>query len=98
MDPLGDFDDAMLAAAELAGLADGEYGQKLIERQLTPTEQMILDLLSIFQVTGLDPAAIVDAPTPVEVFANQLQKLVAHVGRFNDPMSVYSHCLCEMEQ
>ena len=95
--PLGEVDVARLAAAELAGLAEGEYGQKLIERQLTPTEQMILDLLSVFRVTGLDPALFVDAPTPIEVFAGQLQELVAHVGRFNDPKSIYSHCLCEME-
>jgi len=97
VDQLGNFDDAILAAAELAGLAEGEYGQKLIERQLTPTQQMILDLLSIFRITGIDPAVFVDTPSPVEVFANRLQKLVAHVARFNDPKSIYSHCLCEME-
>jgi protease-4 len=97
VDQLGEFDDAIQAAAELAGLEEDEYGQKLIERQLTPTEQMILDLLSIFRVTGMDPVVFVDAPTPIEVFTNQLQKLIAHVGRFNDPKSIYSHCLCEME-
>jgi len=97
VDQLGSFDDAVMAAAELAGLEEGAYGQKLIERQLSPTEQMILDLLSVFQVTGLDPATFVDAPTPVEVFATQLQKLITHASRFNDPMNVYSHCLCEIE-
>jgi protease-4 len=97
VDQLGDFDDALVAAAELAGLAEGEYGQKLMERELTPTEQMILDFLSVFSVTGLDPEVFVDAPTPVEVFANQLQELIAHVSQFNDPKGVYSHCFCEME-
>ena len=97
VDQLGNFDDAVVAAGELAGLEEGDYGQKLIERRLTPTEQMILDMLSIFRVTGLDPAILVDAPTRVEVFANQLQKLLAHASRFNDPKGVYSHCLCEME-
>jgi protease-4 len=97
VDQLGDFDDAVVAAAELAGLEEGEYGQMVIERQLTPTEQMILDMLSVFRVTGLDPTAFVDAPTPVEVFASQLQKLIAHASRFNDPKGVYSHCLCVTE-
>lgn len=97
VDQLGNFDDAIVAAGELAGLEEGDYGQKLIERKLTPTEQMILDMLSVFRVTGLDPAILVDAPTPVEVFTNQLQKLLAHASRFNDPRGVYSHCLCEME-
>lgn len=97
VDQLGNFDDAIVAAGELAGLEEGDYGQKLIERRLTPTEQMILDMLSVFRVTGLDPAILVDAPTPVELFTNQLQKLLAHASRFNDPKGVYSHCLCEME-
>lgn len=97
VDQLGNFDDAIVAAAELAGLAEGEYGQKLIERQLSPTEQMLLDFLSVFRVTGLDPTVFVDAPSPVEIFANRLQELIAHVSKFNDPKGVYSHCFCEME-
>ena len=97
VDQLGNFDDAIVAAAELAGLAEGEYGQKLIERQLSPTEQMLLDFLSVFRVTGLDPTVFVDAPSPVEIFANRLQELIARVSKFNDPKGVYSHCFCEME-
>jgi protease-4 len=97
VDQLGNFDDAVVAAAELAGLAEGEYGQKLIERQLSPTEQMLLDFLSVFRITVLDPTVFVDAPSPLEIFANRLQELIAHVSRFNDPKGVYSHCFCEME-
>ena len=97
VDQLGDLDDAIVAAAELADLEEGDYGQKLIEKRLTPTEQMILDLLSVFRVTGLDPAAFVSAPTPVETFANQLQQLLARVSQFNDPKGIYSHCFCAIE-
>lgn len=97
VDQLGDLDDAVAAAAELAGLAQGEFGEKLIEKQLTPTEQMILDILSVLRVTGIDPARFVEAPSPVEVITNRLLKLVADVARFNDPGNVYSHCLCEIE-
>ena len=97
VDQLGTFDDAVAAAAELAGLADGEYGQKLVERQLTPTEQMILDFLSILRITGIDPEAFVREPTPIEVFADRLQALAADVRKFNDPKGVYSHCFCEIQ-
>ena len=97
VDQLGTFDDAIAAAAELAGLADGEYGQKLIEKQLTPTEQMILDFLSVLRMTGIDPKAFVREPTPVEFFADRLQALVANVRKFNDPKGVYSHCFCEIQ-
>lgn len=96
VDQLGDFDDAVAAAAELAGLADGEYGQKLIERQLSPTQQMILDFLSVVRIAGIDPEAFVGAPTQVEEFANRMQELLSSVGRFNDPKGVYSHCFCEI--
>lgn len=96
VDQLGNFDDAIAAAAELAGLSDGEYGQKLIEKQLTPTEQMILDFLSVARVAGIDPGAFVSSPTDIERFANQMQALLSSVSRFNDPKSVYSHCFCEL--
>ncbi len=96
VDQLGDYDDAIDAAAELAGLAEGTYGRKLIEKQLTPTEQMILDLLSIFRLSGLDPAAFVAQPSPLEMIAGKLQGLLQQVARFNDPKGVYSHCFCEI--
>jgi len=97
VDQLGNLDDAVVAAAELAGLSEGEYGQKLIEKQLTPTEQMILELLSVLRMTGLDATAFATAPTPIETFANNLQKLIAGLSQFNDPKGVYSHCFCEIE-
>lgn len=97
IDELGTFDDAVAAAAELAELAEDTYGRKLIEKQLTPTEQMILDMLSIFRVLGADPAMITAAPTPVETFTSGLQKLLSRIGQFNDPQGVYSHCFCSID-
>jgi protease-4 len=96
VDQLGTFDDAIEAAAELAGLADSDYGEKLIEKQLTPTEQMILDFLTIVRATGIDPEAFVSKPQPIQVFASKLQELVSGVQNFNDPKGVYSHCFCEL--
>lgn len=96
VDQLGDIDDAVVAAAELAGLAEGEYGRKLIEKKLTSTEQMILDLLTVARIAGIDPAAFVSAPTQIEVFAYRVQELLSSVSRFNDPKGVYSHCFCEL--
>lgn len=97
VDQLGTFNDAVLAAADLAGLSDDKYGQKLIEKQLTPTEQMILDFLTVVRVTGVDPEAFVSGPATVKVFANRLQELLSDVNRFNDPKGVYSHCFCALD-
>ena len=97
VDELGGIDDAVEAAAELAGLAKGDYGRKSIEPRLSPTEQLIVDMLSIASRIGIDPSALVAPPTPIATFANNLQELLAIMTRFNDPKGVYSHCLCEIQ-
>ncbi len=96
IDSLGGLDDAIAIAAELASLDEGEYGQKKIEARLSPTEQMVLDFLTITKRVGIDIDRLVTAPTPIETFAGQLQKLIANVTRFNDPKGVYSHCFCDI--
>lgn len=96
VDQLGDLGDAVDIAAELAGLQQGEFGQIRIESKLSPTQQMIVDLLTIVKRGGIDPSSFVAAPTPIASFANQLQRLLASATRFNDPKGVYSHCFCEM--
>lgn len=94
VDEIGDIDAAIASAAELAGL--DSYGQKLIEQELSPTEQMILDMLSVVRQVGLDPAVLVREPTPIETFANRFQELLARVAQFNDPQGMYAHCFCEI--
>ncbi len=96
VDQLGDFEDAIVAAAELAGLEEGVYGRKFIRKELSPTEQMILDLLSVFRLAGFDPADVATEPGPIKVFAGKLATLAEQVTRFNDPRGVYSHCFCEI--
>jgi len=51
----------------------------------------------VFGRVGLDPAVLTSAPTPLEVFANHFQALLAEVAQFNDPMGRYTHCFCEIE-
>ncbi|MCH7830703.1 MAG: signal peptide peptidase SppA [Proteobacteria bacterium] len=97
IDELGTFEDAIRVAAELAGLNDGEYGTKTIDIKLSPTEQMVLDLLAFAQKAGLDAGSLIDKPTALESFATRLQKLIAGVTQFNDRKGVYSHCFCEID-
>lgn len=97
VDQLGGLDDAVGIAAELGGLAEGEYGQISIEPKLSPTEQMILDMLTVAKRIGLDPSTFVAAPTPIVTFADRLQAMLAAVTKFNDPKGVYSHCFCEID-
>jgi len=95
VDELGGLDAAIAGAAELAGLE--HYGEKLIEKEMSPTEQMILDLLTLFTRVGIDPAVFTTPPSPIEVFANHFQEMLVEVAQFNDPMGVYSNCFCEIQ-
>ncbi|TFG39640.1 MAG: signal peptide peptidase SppA, partial [Chromatiales bacterium] len=97
VDELGTFEDAVRIAAELAGLDEGNYGRKLIETGLSPTEQMILDFLALSQRTGFDMSRLVKGPNALESFASNVQKLLAGLMQFNDPKGIYSHCFCEID-
>ena len=81
VDQLGDINDAVVAAAELAGLVEGEYGQKLIE-QATDIDGTDDSRIScpLSRVAGIDPAAFVRAPTQIEV-ANRSRLLSATIRR-----------------
>jgi protease-4 len=95
IDELGGLDAAIAGAAELAGI--DRYGRKLIEKKISPTEQLILDLLTMFIRVGVDPSAFTSKPTLVETFANRFEALLADVAGFNDPMGRYAYCFCEIE-
>ncbi len=97
IDALGTFEDSIRAAAQLAGLEEGDYGQKLIETKLTPTEQMVLEFFALTTRTGFDVEALVNGPSALESFASRLEALLAGLSQFNDPKGVYSHCFCEID-
>lgn len=97
VDGLGGLDDAVEIAAELASLPQGQYGRITIGPKLSPTEQMILDMLTVAKRAGIDPAGFVAAPAPLATFAGRLQETLATVTKFNDPRGIYSHCFCGIE-
>ena len=97
VDELGDLDDAVLAAAEAAGLEAGSYGTVVVQEPLSSTEQMIVDLLGTAKALGVDPGVFVSEPRTLERLARQFEAMVDPVLRFNDPMGRYAHCFCSFE-
>ena len=93
VDELGEFEDAVTAAAELAGLED--YGLKFIEQELTPTQQFILDLVGSAKSFGVDLSGLLPQPSAVERVAGKLADEAESLLRFNDPKGIYSHCFCD---
>lgn len=96
IDELGDYDYAVAAAAELAGLAEDSYGTFEIATKLSATEQAVLDLLAVAKTAGLDPTAFVSAPSQLERFATRVDEALSEIAQFNDPNGTYSHCFCEL--
>jgi protease IV len=97
VDELGNLDEAIAAAAELADLEPGSYGRKYYEKELTPAEQLMLQLIGNGQSLGLDFASLFRRDASVERLAEIVSAALSPMLRFNDPKGVYAHCFCRFE-
>lgn len=97
VDSLGSLDDAITAAAALAELEEDSYGTKKIRTELSPTEQFVLDLMSVAKRAGVEPSVFSSRPNTLTRIAGKAERLLAPLLRFDDPKGVYAHCLCNFE-
>ncbi|WP_112478886.1 signal peptide peptidase SppA [Vibrio variabilis] len=90
VDRIGDFDDAIARAAELANLED--YDVYWVEEPLSPAQQFVQDLMKQVKVSlGLDISAWV--PQSLLPVATELQQHASIMESFNDPKGHYVLCL-----
>ncbi len=94
IDGLGDLDEAVARAAELAELAD--YETSYVERELDSTEQMILNLIGGIVGLGVDlPVIRTGSGSRVaDRLLSLVDEAVLPVLRFDDPRGMYSYCFC----
>jgi protease-4 len=97
VDQLGSFEDAVLVAADLAELKEGEYGLKTIEQKMSPGQQLLVDIIGTAAKTGLDLSGWVHEPNALEELAGSIAEKTKSMLRFNDPKGIYSHCFCDIE-
>lgn len=92
VDKLGTFDDAIAAAAEKAGLQ--QYDIKVMEQELTPTEQLLRDMFASSTVQALLPDAKESAFSPLlKNIVTQINQDFKVLEQFNDPKGIYSVCM-----
>jgi protease-4 len=95
VDKLGNEQDAIESAAELAGLEKGGYGIEYIEPQLGFSEQLALELTTVL---GPEIKVLSAAPGWQETASRWLESAMspfAFIGRLNDPRGVYAYCFCD---
>ena len=92
VDKLGTFDDAIAAAAEKAGLK--QYDIKVMEQELTPTEQLLRDMFASSTVQAMLPDAKESAFSPLlKNIVTQMSQDFKVLEQFNDPKGIYSVCM-----
>jgi len=97
VDELGGLEEAIAFAAELVDLPEDDYGRKWIRTELSPTEQMIVDMLGMAKSFGLQLDFLQSRPGSLEKIAGRIEQALAPLTRFDDPKGVYAHCLCTFD-
>ncbi|NOH84969.1 signal peptide peptidase SppA [Vibrio sp. 03-59-1] len=95
VDKMGDFDDAVALAAELAQLS--EYNVYWVEEPLSPAEQFIQEFINQVQISvGLDVNSLL--PASIRPISEQLTQDAQLLNSFNDPKGQYAFCLnCQVQ-
>jgi protease-4 len=95
VDRLGGLSDAIISAAELAGLEAGSYGVEHVEQPLGFAERLMMSVTA--KAVGV-AARVVETPrwpgVVTRVLESSLEPL-AFVERLNDPRGLYAYCFCD---
>jgi len=94
VDELGELNDAITSAAELANLTN--YQLLKIEKERTSTDKFMQNLFG--HASQLMPTRVKTSPGALEQLILQFKNEYKLLNQLNDPQGVYSHCLtCEMK-
>jgi len=89
VDELGDLNDAIIAAAEMAELES--YETLLIEKELSPRDKFIKNFLG--QANALFPSSSVTSIGPIDAVISKLKTELNQFNQLNDPQGVYTLCI-----
>ena len=93
VDQLGTLEDALAAAAELAGLGEA-YQVSYIEKELEFKDQILRDLTAQ-AIHAAGPQAAAD--TPFDEVLRQVESHAKAIAGLNDPNHVYSMSMIETD-
>ncbi|NRB70714.1 MAG: S49 family peptidase, partial [Xanthomonadales bacterium] len=86
VDALGDLEDAIAAAAELAELGE-DYTVRYVEKELDFTQRLLSDMTAgVLQHAGIQASEA----TPLRAMLRDLEAQADELARFNDPNHIYA--------
>ena len=97
VDEFGEIEAAIVAAAQLAEMEEGDYGTKTFQRKLDPAEELLLELMGGMQSWGFDFTRFAKPRPSIERVADIVEEALSPLTRFNDPRGLHAHCFCLFE-
>lgn len=97
VDELGSLADSIIAAAELAGLSEDEYGYVHVQKELSAAEQLAVEFLGSSAAGNLTERAVSGRPSALAGLQRMLEQALAPLALFDDPRGSYAHCFCVFE-
>jgi protease-4 len=96
VDALGDLENAIEAAAQLANLED--YDRLLIEKEKSPRTLFLQSLLGQASIFFGQPTENIYSENKLTSLISTLSLELKQLAQLNDPQGIYSFCLaCEIE-
>ncbi len=96
IDQIGELQDAIDAAANLAGLESGKFGVKYLDQELDLLERIVVRMAGFAgnSAARLGIAIGGSAPGPMDKFLRLVEQEFSELMLWNDPRGLYYHCLC----
>ncbi len=96
VDALGGFEEALKSAADLAGVAEGEYRIEYFEQPMGFAERLAMELIRLSSpvIGSLDLELPISRS--VRALLDATREPLAFAQRFNDPRGIYTYCFCDV--
>lgn len=96
IDEIGGLQNAIDAAADLAGLESGKFGVQYLDQELDLLERIIVRMAGFAgnAAAGLGISMGSGPSGPVDQFLRLIERELSELMLWNDPRGLYYHCLC----
>ncbi|HEU4619445.1 MAG TPA: signal peptide peptidase SppA [Gammaproteobacteria bacterium] len=96
VDRLGNLEDAIASAADMAGLEKGKYRVEYVEPRLTFTQRLAMQLVQSAAPLLEQLGNATRVPRSVSTLVDRVKQPLEMLARWNDPRHLYAYCFCDV--